>query len=132
MFQTPLDLRATDEPGLWRVIAPLVWEDAELGQLVVPAGTITDLASIPVRLRGFGAFGWYPFDPNGESRRPAVLHDWLYADGTRGKDFADRALRAALLAEGVSRGTANAFYYAVKWFGGSAWKGHRRRAGAPA
>jgi hypothetical protein len=128
MFRTRLVIEDTDQPGQWRVTAPLVWSDPTYGTLVVPAGTITDLASIPHQLRDFGAFGWYPFDPTGPSRRPAVGHDYLYATGVWPKDKADRFLRDALLAEGVSAGTAGAFYWAVRLFGGPAWRDSRRAA----
>lgn len=91
--------------------------DATYGVVAVPVGTRTDLASIPRRLRD-----WPVFDPNGRSRRAAVTHDYLYASGIMPKDRADLFLRDALLAEGVSSGGANAFYYAVKWFGWPAWR----------
>jgi hypothetical protein len=122
MFRSPLLLEAAEAPDLWTVRAPLIWDDGVYGLLVVPVGTITDLASIPRRLRD-----WPAFDPNGRSRRAAVAHDYLYATALFHKSRADLFLRDALLAEGVGSGTAHAFYYAVKWFGGSAWRGHRNR-----
>lgn len=117
MYLTPLQVEADVDPDFWIVRAPLVWMDATYGVVAVPVGTRTDLASIPRRLRD-----WPVFDPNGRSRRAAVTHDYLYASGVIGKDAADRFLRDALLAEGVGRGTASAFYLAVKWFGGPAWR----------
>jgi hypothetical protein len=123
MFLTRLSIEDADEPDQWVVIRPLVWSDPVYGWLIVPAGTKTDLASIPRFLRD-----WRAFDPNGPSRRAAVLHDWLYADGTRGKEFADNCLRAALLAEGVTPKVAAAFYWAVRLFAGPAWRGHRASA----
>lgn len=123
MFFTRLRLEASDTPDEWIVTTPLVWSDQRFGCLIVPVGTVTDLASIPRRLRD-----WEIFDPNGRSRRAAVAHDWLYADGTRGKAFADDFLRAALLAEGLTSHGAAAYYLAVKWFGGAAWRSHRATA----
>lgn len=120
MFLTRLRLEASDAPDEWIVCAPLVWMDHEFGYLVVPVGTVTDLASIPRGLRD-----WEIFDPNGRSRRSAVMHDWLYLDGTRGKPYADDFLRSALICEGLSPSAAAAFYFAVKWFGGPAWRSYR-------
>lgn len=121
MFLTPLLLEADVDADQWVVRAPLVWTDETYGLLSVPVGTRTDLASIPRRLRD-----WRVFDPNGPSRRPAVMHDWLYADGSRGKDFADKFLRDALKVEGLGTTAAGAYYWAVRLFGGPAWDGHRK------
>ena len=45
---------------------------------MVPAGYITDLASVPVWL-------WWLIPPHGELMTAAILHDWLYSHG--GKDM---------------------------------------------
>ena len=115
-FQTPLCLVADTVPDMWILETPLVWLDPVYGALSVPAGFRTDLASIPRAVRNL------PFlDPDGQSRRPATMHDWLYAERSKGKDFADNFLRDSLIAEGASKATANAFYYGVHWFGGPSW-----------
>lgn len=102
---------------MWIMGAPLVWRDPVFGVLEVPVGFRTDLASIPRLFRNI------PFlDPNGLSRRPAIVHDWLYAEQSMGKCFADQFLRAALCAEGASPASVFAFYHAVHWFGGFAWR----------
>lgn len=129
MFLTTLCLVEDQVPDsasadLWFVDAPLVWKDALYGTLTVPQGFRTDLASIPRALRNL------PFlDPNGISRRPAVMHDWLYAWQAKGKDFADNFLRAALLAEGASESTAGAFYYGVHLFGRLSWDSDTHKFG---
>lgn len=129
MFLTRLQLEDRSEPDLWTVAAPLVWCSPQFGRLVVPAGFITDLASIPRILRNLPIL-----DPNGLSRRPAGMHDWLYGskDGRRyDKQFADSFLRAALLTEGATQATASTFYYGVHWFGQSSWDSDGRRLSAP-
>jgi len=126
MFLTALDLIADPAPDLWALGSPLIWTDPIHGRLMAPAGFKTDLASIPRLFRNLPAF-----DPNGASRRPAVMHDWLYSSkaGYRlGRDFADSFLRAALLAEGASAWTAAAFYYAVRVGGSSHWDALSARA----
>lgn len=119
-FLSDLDIIAiADRPGLWRLGAPLVWGSLD-GLITVPKGFITDLASIPYALR------FAPrLDPNGLSRRPAVVHDWLYSTGGghRGKAYADDTLKAALIAEGAGAEVAQIYYDAVHWFGESSYLG---------
>lgn len=122
MFLTDLILRADKRPDNWIVWAPLVWESRYLGRITIPVGALTDLASIPRLLRNI------PFlDPNGRSRRPAVLHDYLYRGGdrfrlqmTRAK--ADRLLRYALRAEGCSRWVAAVYWLGVRLGGWAGWR----------
>lgn len=125
MFKSELCLTAIGgRPDLWRFTSPLIWEasngPAGPGETItVPKGFITDMASIPHVL------DWLPnLDRMGLSRRPAALHDWLYGgDRTRGKDYADATLRAALLAEGMSSVGAFEIWFAVSKFGRAAWDG---------
>ncbi len=116
MFLTPACLDADISPDMWIVAAPLVWNDAVFGRVEVPCGFRTDLASIPRAVRLLPQF-----DPNGISRRPAIVHDWLYAWRGWSKARADLFLEAALLAEGETPRVASLFYYGVKWFGNSSW-----------
>lgn len=119
MFLGKLELYADARPDYWVTGRPLVWCDRVYGRIEAPAGFATDLASIP---RLFRNLPW--FDPNGASRRPAVVHDWLYSSrqGFRlGKEFADNFLRDSLIAEGAAKGTALAFYLAVRVGGRSHW-----------
>lgn len=101
----------------WDVAAPLVSSDAIFGVIEVPVGFRTNLESSPAILHGTK---W--FDPNGPSREEAVTHDWLYTEQSRGKDFADRFFRAALLARGINSVNASFCYYALKWFGFACWE----------
>jgi hypothetical protein len=120
MFQTPLIVEADPRPGYWILRAPLIWDDGK--QTVrVPPGFETDLASIPRMARDVPGF-----DPMGLSRRPSVLHDWLYAEGFESRMEADRLFYAALRAEGVPEPTARIYYRAVRLFGGAPWARHRR------
>lgn len=117
MFLSKLILEADPRPDWWRVHAPLVWSCATFGQIVVPVGFQTDLASIPRMLRD-----WEDFDPCGISRRPAVLHDWCYSKASkRPKHEADQLFRMALKAEGMSDTAAFAHYAAVDKFGSSSY-----------
>lgn len=101
-FIDPLDLRA-HKPGEWVVLSPMTYVacllkleivgDAEQS-VTVPQGFITDLASIPRLLRPV-------FNPMDASRRPAVLHDWLYCSRFFSRARADRLFLDALQDEGV-------------------------------
>jgi hypothetical protein len=118
MFKTDLSLVANPgRPDFWFTGGPLVWQDPTGLAIVVPTGFRTDLASIPRFLEAFP-----DLDVNGKSRRPGVLHDWLYG-GARwiGKDAADALLYQALLAEGMDKAGATTIYQGVHLFGQSAW-----------
>lgn len=124
-------------PNLWALEAPLVWDDRSyaprvegyptgFGYVVFPAGTMTDLGSVPHALRFIEAF-----DPCGPSRRSCVGHDYLY---TRGKwpdgrivarYAADEFLRRALIADGVSTSVARLWWLGVRLGGWVPWNAYR-------
>lgn len=119
MFLDRLYVRDMPVADLWVLTRPLVWQDEQFGVITAPQGMQTDLASIPRALRNVPEL-----DPNGASRRAAVIHDSLYdrsAGRAKGKDFADRFLRTAMLADGCGPIAANLFYEAVREFGQSSW-----------
>lgn len=128
MYLSPLDLRAT-RPGRWLLLAPLVWADGIFGRVEVPAGTSTDLASVPRLLRNRKAFAI-----DGPSRRPAVTHDDMYArgvifDGSSERPVdrktADKFLYTALIAEGVPAPTAWMYWVGVRAGGWKPWNAYR-------
>jgi hypothetical protein len=86
--------------------------------IVIPAGYISDWASIP-------ALFWRLFPPNhSESRHGSMVHDYLYSHLYHyfTKSFADRLLRDFMIADGASRFAANAFHLAVKLGGRGGWQ----------
>jgi hypothetical protein len=121
MFKSDLYVRTLTE-DLWCVVKPLIW--VSRGETItVPKGFITDLASIPRIFRNLPLL-----DVDGLSRRPAALHDWLYAgERWRTKPFADATLREALTCEGVSKIGAQIYYLAVHWFGRGGWTSDGQR-----
>lgn len=105
-------------PDLWYTSGDdLVWQDVEFGRITVPQGFITDDASVPKFL------DWIPFlDRQGLSRRPGIAHDALYSLGRiKGKDWCDRFLKAACMAEGMKPWQARAYYQGVHLFGDRPW-----------
>lgn len=122
MFQSELVLEAMeDKPDFWVVKMPLIWNDigAPWGDITVPVGFTTDMASVPQVLRNI-------FDVDGKSRAPAVLHDWLYACQKTDKAFADETLRLALIASGEKPWIARTYWLGVHLGGASAWGGHTK------
>lgn len=122
---TPLGART------WLVTHDLV-ADTPFGRITVPAGFITDGASVP------RAAWWLcpPFD--GDYDAAAVLHDYVYrhAAGAVAAQLANRVLTRAeadallgegLVATGTSPFTRRVIYAAVRVGGGVAWAQGRRR-----
>ena len=79
------------------------------GSIVVPAGFQTDFASIPQYLR------WL-ITGHGDTRRPAVIHDYLYRTSDVGRKECDKIFLDAMKEEGVSQWKRKAMYYAVRMF----------------
>lgn len=113
--------------SMWRVLQPLVWEVGAIGSgvtITVPAGTLTDLASIPRPL-------WAALPPDGPWTKAAVLHDALYKSHgdlqrlghqlafTRAE--ADKILDDAMAAVGVGRLARWAIYAGVRVGGAGSW-----------
>lgn len=115
-FLTTLDCREVDEfGGLWELLAPLAYDSDLLGHIVtVPAGFITDFASVP-------RLPFFYLAEAGKGNKAAVIHDWLYSSQAVDRKTADQILREALLASGYSAITASLFYAAVRVGGGSHW-----------
>jgi hypothetical protein len=121
MFLSELIVQADRRPEFWILRAPLIWA-GEKETVTVPSGFETDLASIPRMAQGIPGF-----EPTGLSRRPAVLHDYLYASGDLPRMAADELFYRALLAEKVHAPIARTYYRAVRVFGRGPWEAHRAR-----
>jgi hypothetical protein len=91
--------------------------------VVVPAGFMTDFASIP---REF----WNLLPPWGTYGPAAIVHDYLYATQTATKENADLVLHEAMAASGVDHAVAEIIYKAVELFGHAAWERDLAQAAA--
>ncbi|MBL8444792.1 MAG: DUF1353 domain-containing protein [Zoogloeaceae bacterium] len=102
----------------WVLMAPLVYHTTR-GAIEVPAGFITDLASIP---RVF----WPLVPVNGRHRAAAILHDFLYVTqpGTRAE--ADALFLEAMHVSGVRWSQRKVMHAAVRLGGGLAWAANLR------
>ena len=81
----------------------------------VPAGFVTDLASIP---RLF----WQVLKPAERHAYAAVVHDFLYWEQTRSRDQADLIFKIAMEDSGVHPTTVRLLYLAVRALGKRAWQ----------
>jgi Protein of unknown function (DUF1353) len=88
--------------------------DQDGPSVVVPAGFVTDLASIP---REF----WSLLPIDGAYTFPAIIHDYLYWTQKHPREVADRVFRYGMDDFKVSSSVASLIYTAVRGGGGSAW-----------
>jgi hypothetical protein len=87
--------------------------------IVVPAGFITDYASIP-------QFLWSLFPNVGKYTSAAVIHDFLYYSHERTRKEADDIFKEGMIVLGVEEWKANLFYSAVRTFGEGAYKNNKK------
>lgn len=104
--------RERDERTTVVVIQPFGYTNARIGRTVwVPAGYVTDFASIP-------RVGRWLIPPFGRHAIAAVVHDWLYSVGEPGgRGPADDIFRDALDELGVDVARRNVMHGAVRAFG---------------
>ncbi len=92
----------------WMLVSDLIYKiKGSTDQIVVPAGFVTDLASIPNSLKGI-------FDKMGRYAPAGIIHDYLYWEKTCTQNQADRVLKQALIETGVSKKTAKIIKMGVK------------------
>lgn len=94
----------------WELLEDLVYESDLLGRnVVVPAGYITDFASVP---RAPVAY----FLAGNVGHRAAVVHDYLIDSDEVDRDLADLVFKEALEATGVGWTVRNAMYLVVQGY----------------
>lgn len=110
-FTTPAILELQDR-YLWKIYQPfefyLTEDNSDI--IVVPAGFITDLASVPRIM-------WSFLPPDGKYAKAAIVHDYLYDNGLRTKKQADLIFLDAMRVLGVPRWKRTIMYLAVNYFG---------------
>jgi hypothetical protein len=87
---------------------------------VVPAGFVTDFASIPRRIRGI-------IPKLGPHLCPAIVHDYLYWEKACTRPDADRIFLYMMEEMGVPWATRRFMYHAVRGFGRSGWEKNSRQ-----
>ena len=99
-FVTTLKTDQTDR-RTYKLLDDLVLADEEQRVITVPAGFVTDFASIQVLHNAF-LFVLFAL-VSGYGNYAATVHDWLYEHGSLTRKEADAVLYRALRAEGVAR-----------------------------
>lgn len=118
-FLSPLTLTQLDQWRLWRVELPLRYVTAMGVQIDVPAGFVSDGATIPAFAQAF-------LPTWGRYARAAVLHDYLYRRLEDGNPLAavgaeraasDRIFFEAMVASGVNSAVRWLLWAMVRLFG---------------
>jgi hypothetical protein len=103
----------------WKTVSPFWYvTDVAGGDVIhVPAGFVTDFASVPKAL-------WNILPPTGKYGKAALIHDYCYrTPGIASKANADSIFLEAMTALGVGWWTRNTMYRGVRYFGGHNYKG---------
>ena len=121
-FLSTLQVRLHDSnwsETLWELTGPLKYRTMVRGEpekVTVPTGFVTDFASVPhVPLL------WWLC--KGTMQRAAVVHDWLYSEGSWDRQTCDKVFLEAGKVSGVSWGLRFGMYIAVRMFGGMVYNG---------
>jgi hypothetical protein len=88
--------------------------------IIVPDGFKTDFASVPRPL-------WWWLSPWGKHGNAAVIHDFLYWMQTRPRRAADDIFLEAMTVLEVHSFDKRLMYWAVRIFGGLAWRSNQRK-----
>ena len=118
-FVTTLKTEQTDR-RTYKLLADLVLADEDERTIIVPAGFVTDFASIKVLHNAF-LFVLFAL-VSGYGNYAATVHDWLYENGQLNRKDADAVLYRALRAEGVARWRAWLMYAGVRLGGAKQYK----------
>jgi hypothetical protein len=115
-FTTPLKVEVIDN-FKFRIIERFeYYVDSPDGEVIkVQKGFTTDFASIP-------RFLWSILPPHGKYAKAAVIHDWMYNNAYKTKEFADKTFYDAMLVLGVRKYIARSMYIFVKMLGKGKYK----------
>jgi hypothetical protein len=113
-FYTDLEVEYVDGDN-WLLVAPLSYDDVKLNKgVIVPAGFVTDFASVP---RGL----WNFFPKAGPCAPAAVVHDFMYRFAIYDKATADLMFLHAMEDLKIGWISRQLIYRAVRVFGNGAY-----------
>ena len=120
-FTTPLIVTPIGDGRRWRLVEPFEYyrTGTEHLRYEVPAGFVTDFASVPRLL-------WPILPPYGRYGKAAVLHDWLYRSALVDRDEADFIFKEAMEILGVAQWKTRLLYWGVRIFGAKRFKQSRK------
>lgn len=115
-FLNELLIKPTKKDGEWVLLEPLRYQSRIYkGVIEVPAGFVTDFASVPRVPIAYTLFG-------DRAHRESVVHDFLYQKHLVGKAKADRIFLEAMKVRKKGVFVRFAMYLGVVLGGGSAYK----------
>ena len=116
-FLDHLDVRAMDDGKNWIVLHEFRYATKAGEVITVPAGFITDFASIPKFFRRIAQ------PATGKHRRAAVIHDWIYrtASVLISRKNADLIFSEIMEVDGTPSWKNTMLYQAVDKFGASSY-----------
>jgi hypothetical protein len=115
-----VDFRPFSDGMHWIVRQPLTYTiGVSQDSITVPAGFVTDFASIPQALQSI-------IRANGPYILPAVVHDYLYWNQGCSREQADRIMLLAMIENEVREIHRFAIHDAVRIAGGFAWNDNAR------
>ena len=111
----------TDHPVKWVLEVPYE-RQTSIGQVIVPKGFETDLASVPRQI-------WLRLPRWGPWSGAAIVHDWLYRTQLDGvtRLQADNIFRDLMREDKVRVRDIKVIYFAVREFGDGPWRRARRQ-----
>lgn len=114
-FLTELKVQKLKKDGTWQVIEDFIYRSHLLGRTVtVPAGFVTDFASVPRLPLVYLATG-------NTAQEAAVIHDYLYQAHSVSRKHADQVFKEAMKASKVSWWRRSLMYFGVRVGGGGAY-----------
>lgn len=118
VFQSTLKVEQIDARN-WKLLETFIYDSDVVAQrIIIPAGFVTDFASVPRVPIAYLLFG-------GRANSAATVHDWLYTTGMFPKRQCDAVFYEAMRASGVRLDIAWWMWLGVAWGGGRAWREHR-------
>lgn len=101
---------------LWSIEEEFVYDSSVpgVGRILVPKGFLSDGCSVPEAPVVYLLAG-------GKADEAGYVHDYLYTTRPFPREVCDQVLREAVITMGYSDALAQAFYVAVREFGGSHW-----------
>lgn len=128
-FRTPLRLEFNDDTRFTLTESFEFLSETTESIIRVPAGFVTDFASIPRAL-------WSVLPPAGRYGKAAVIHDWLYQTRNAGTRYvtrgeADRTLREGMEVLQVGRAARWTIYAGIRAGGWVTWRRYRSSEPTP-
>ena len=116
-FKTPLRLEYVDGRDFVVLESFEFWSTvADDRTFTVPAGFVTDFASVP-------RFLWWLYSPHGQYGKAAVVHDYCYRSRCVSRAMADRVFLEGMQVLGVWWLRRRLMWLAVRCFG---WLAYRK------